>query len=93
MAELGAARRAHVFAAAKLGLLWRKLIAVHRRFCGAANCLHELEAAQTRTFIKQIFGRKVAQPKIFPPGHLLFAAVPIETMSENPTPLLLSRPL
>jgi hypothetical protein len=93
MAELGAACRAYIFAAAKLSLLWRKLIAMHRTFCRAANCLHELEAGQTRTFIKQIFGRKVAQPKIFPPGHLLFPSVPVETMSQNPSRLLLSRPL
>ena len=69
MAELGAARRAHVFAAAKLGLLWGKLIAVHWRFYGAANSFYEPEAAQTGTFIKQIFGREFAQPKIFPASN------------------------
>jgi hypothetical protein len=74
---------------AKFSLLWRKLIPMHRTFCRAANCLHELEATQTCTFIKQVFGRKVAQPKKFPPGHLLFAAVPVETMGEYPTRVLL----
>jgi len=48
--------------------LWRKAIAVYRRLCRPAGSRRESEAAQTRSFVKQIFGGKVTEPKIFPPS-------------------------
>jgi hypothetical protein len=60
--------------------LRREAIAVYRRLRRAANLRHEDKAAQTRALIEQVFCGKFAEPKVLPPGDLLFAAVPVETM-------------
>ncbi len=90
-AELGAADIAELLAAAKLGLLRRKAVAVDRRLCGAADRADKVEAGESGAFIEQILGREIGQPEILPPDRLLFPAVPVEDVGQDPAGLLLLR--
>ena len=58
-----------------------------------AGLLARRSAAQARALIEQVFRWKVAEAKVLPPGDLLFAAVPVETMGKNPSRVLVGCPV
>ena len=48
------------------------------------HALHELEPAHAVLFVEEILGRHGREAEVFPPRHLLFAAMPVEQIREQP---------
>ena len=62
---------------------------MYRRSGGPSGDCLESKPAQTCPLIKQVFRGQVAEPEKFPPKCLIFPTVPVKTMGENPTRVLL----
>ena len=93
LAELGAAEIAQILAAANLGFLRRKAVAMDRRLGGAAGSADKDEPGQSGALIEQVLGGEIGQPEILPPHRLFFPAVPVENVCQYPARLLLLVPL
>ncbi len=77
---------------AHFGFLQRIAVAIDDRARGLlgllvandVHALHELEPADAVLLVEEVVRRHGREPEVFPPRHLLFAAVPVEQIREQP---------
>ena len=93
LTEGAAIARAELVAFANLAFLRRIAVAIHDALLWCRNTLDELQPGQRSLFLDQFLVWQAAQAEVLPPARLLFAAVPVEHVGEQPTPLLLFGPL